>query len=114
MITWNNLICRSGNETDKNDYYNCDYTCPKQKEKLIETLKNQGVMEYIDVDELDTCLVAFSRDVLEKTSLKKARYTHCELHASMILGPLGFICPFSNHSQSARNVFGAGQGKQAV
>ena len=115
MITWNNLISGFGTDTDKNDYYNCDYTCPQQKAKLIETLrKNQGVMEYIDVDELDTRLVAFSRDVLEKTSLKKAKYTHCELHASMILGPLGFICPFSNHSQSARNVFGAGQGKQAV
>ena len=71
-------------------------------------------MEYIDVDELHSCLVAFSREKLETTPLKTARYTHCELHPSMILGPLGFICPFSNNSQAVRNVFGAGQGKQAV
>ena len=32
----------------------------------------------------------------------------------MILGILGFICPFSNNSQYPRNVYGAGQGKQAV
>ena len=27
---------------------------------------------------------------------------------------MGFITPFSNNSQSVRNIFGAGQGKQAV
>ena len=112
---WNNLISGFGSNQDKLDYYNCDYSCPIQKKNLIENLrKTQAVMEYIDVDELHSCLVAFSREKLETTPLTSARYTHCELHPSMILGPLGFICPFSNNSQSIRNVFGAGQGKQAV
>ena len=41
-------------------------------------------------------------------------FTHCELHPTMILGHLGFYTPFANNSQSVRNIFGAGQGKQAV
>ena len=114
MINWNNLIMGFASSSDREEYYNCDYTCPKNREKLIEKLeKNQGVLEYIDVDELHTCLLASSQSVLEKAT-RLTNYTHCELHPSMILGILGFVCPFSNNSQYPRNVYGAGQGKQAV
>ena len=58
-------------------------------------------------------LVASSADILGKAS-RLVQYTHSELHPSMILGILGFICPFSNNSQYPRNVYGAGQGKQAT
>ena len=114
LINWNNLIMGFNNDKDRSEYYNCDYNCPKKQAQLIQLLeKNQGVMEYIDVDELHTCLVASSKEVLEKAT-RLVNYTHCELHPSMILGILGFICPFSNNSQYPRNVYGAGQGKQAV
>ena len=114
MIDWNNLIMGFGNSKDRDEYYNCDYSCPTTRKNLLETLeKNQGVIEYIDVDELHTCLVASSQNVLQKAN-RLTRYTHCELHPSMILGILGFICPFSNNSQYPRNVYGAGQGKQAT
>jgi DNA-directed RNA polymerase II subunit RPB2 len=114
-ITWKHLVSGFGTEEDKLDYYNCNYNCVEDKKNLIEKLeKNQSVLEYIDVDELDNCLIATSIEQMESTPLTRAKYTHCELHPSMILGPLGFICPFSNNSQSIRNVFGAGQGKQAV
>ena len=60
---------------------------------------------------IDNLLIAASVNILYSDI---AKLTHCELHPSMILGPLGFICPFSNNSQSIRPIFGAGQGKQAV
>ena len=66
------------------------------------------------LSELDNCLISTSIEQLESTPLIRAKYTHCELHPSMILGHLGFIIPFPNNSQSVRNVYGAGQGKQAV
>ena len=114
MIDWNNLIMGFGKQSDRDAYYNCNYNSPQEQGKLIELLeKNQGVLEYIDTDELHTCLVASSYTVLEKAD-RLVRYTHSELHPSMILGLLGFICPFSNNSQYPRNVYGAGQGKQAT
>ena len=114
-INWTNFISGFGTEQDKFDYYNCDYSCPKKKNNLLERLKEtQAVLEYIDVDELHNCLICSDINELYKTKIYKKKYTHCELHPSMILGFLGFITPFSNNSQSIRNIFGAGQGKQAV
>ncbi len=108
------LIMGFGNKKDRDEFYNCDYTCPDKQQKLIEQLeKTQSVLEYIDTDELHGCLIASSPEELKKAD-KLTNYTHCELHPSMILGILGFICPFSNNSQYPRNVYGAGQGKQAT
>ena len=42
------------------------------------------------------------------------RYSHCEIHASLIMGILGFTIPFVNTSQAPRNVYGTGQTKQSV
>ncbi len=114
MIDFNNLVMGFASKKERQEYYNCNYSCLESREKLIEQLKkNQGVLEYIDVDEMHNCLVASSYEVLGRAS-RLVQYTHCELHPSMILGILGFICPFSNNSQYPRNVYGAGQGKQAV
>jgi len=113
MYDWNNLIMGFSSNKDRDEYYNCDYKSPEKQKNLITNLeKNQGVIEYIDTDELHSCLVATTQRILERAN-NLTQYTHCELHPSMIFGILGFICPFSNFSQSARNVFGAGQGKQA-
>ena len=115
LYDWENIISGFDKKKTRLDYYNCDYDCKENIDKLIKSLEeNQGVLEYIDVDELHNCLVASSQGILEKTPLIEASYTHCELHPSMILGHLGFITPFSDNNQSPRNVFSAGQGKQAV
>ncbi len=114
-ITWNDLIGGFMNQKDKMDYYNCDYTCPESRNNLISNLeKTQSILEYIDVDELDTTLISTSPEELLKKEDSLKRFTHCELHPTMILGHLGFYTPFANNSQSVRNIFGAGQGKQAV
>ena len=42
------------------------------------------------------------------------KYSHCEIHASLIMGILGFTVPFVNTSQAPRNVYGTGQSKQSV
>ena len=115
IINWNNLVGGFMDNRDKMDYYNCDYTCPKSKKDLLTNLeKTQAVFEYIDVDELDNILIASKPEELLDNDILLKKFTHCELHPTMILGHLGFYTPFANNSQSVRNIFGAGQGKQAV
>jgi len=115
LYDWDNFISGFDKKKSRLDYYNCDYDCKENIDTLIKSLeKTQGVIEYIDVDELDNCLVSASQDILRNTDPFETSYTHCELHPSVIFGHLGFIIPFPNHSQAPRNVYGAGQGKQAV
>ena len=115
IIGWDNLVGGFMDNRDKLDYYNCDYSCPKSRVDLLKKLeKTQAVFEYIDVDELDNILISSKPDELKDNDITLKNFTHCELHPTMIFGHLGFYTPFANNSQSVRNIFGAGQGKQAV
>ena len=112
LYNWENLISGFDTKKARLNYYNCDYDCKENIDKLIKSLEEtQGVIEYIDTDELNNCIIASSQQRLIEN---KYQYTHCELHPSMMFGHLGFITPFSNNNQYPRNVFSAGQGKQAV
>lgn len=42
------------------------------------------------------------------------RYTHCEIHPSMILGLISSNIPFPNHNQSPRGIFQYNQARQAM
>lgn len=129
------------------------------------SLVKEGLIEYIDVGEEETILIAMflknlqrkqvegmedededdededesegesSSDeedefggVIERSSKKKrnrrkkkksllgqgTKYTHCEIHPSMILGIAASTIPFPDHNQSPRNVYQSAMGKQAM
>jgi DNA-directed RNA polymerase II subunit RPB2 len=63
------------------------------------------------VDEEETCLIAMDPSFLENTLLK---YTHCEIHPSMIFGVCGSVIPFPNHNQATKNTLQSAMSKQAM
>ena len=95
--------------------------------KLLKDIKNNELMwdelsinhkykdtilEYIDPEEQNMSLIAMnSKELKEKLQYK---YTHCEIHASTILGILASCIPFPEHNQSPRNTYQCAQGKQAL
>jgi DNA-directed RNA polymerase II subunit RPB2 len=95
--------------------------------------KYKGVIEYIDVDEAHEMMIAmYPKDVYKMKKLMNnynvddelginrydnnifVRYTHCELHPSMMLGSVASSIPFCNHNQAPRCIFQFAQLKQSL
>ena len=120
--TWFDLI--SGKTLELNDmektdeyYYRSEYINPESLSKfngmdiqqIIKVLENDGAqIEYIDIEEADTRLIAMQEKDLT------IFHTHLEIHPSTMLSVVSANIPFSNHNQSARNVFFGAQSKQAL
>jgi DNA-directed RNA polymerase II subunit RPB2 len=65
-----------------------------------------GVIEYLDAEEEDTCLVAFYRNEITK------EHTHCEISNTFMNGINAASIPFSDHNPAPRNTFQSAMGKQ--
>ena len=68
----------------------------------------EGLCEYIDVEEEETIMIAMEFKDLKQASdvvnsAEQYRYTHCEMHPAVILGVCASIIPFPDHNQSPRN-----------
>ena len=77
---------------------------------------HDGLVEYIDVEEEETTMIAIKANDLGLPAEKaySSTYTHCEIHPSMILGICASIIPFPDHNQSPRNCYQSAMGKQAM
>jgi len=114
--TWEQFIGGFKNKKTKLNNFNCSYLEPEKenfdKKNILKDLKDHsGIIEYIDTDEANTCMIA---NKLINISENEYNFTHMEIHPSLILGFLGFNIPYCNSSQAPRNVYGTGQTKQSV
>lgn len=79
---------------------------------LLFNQKNKtSVIEYIDVEEQNYCMIAMKPEDLNNPDI---HYTHCELHPSTIYGILASCIPFPEHNQSPRITYQCAMGKQAM
>ena len=72
-----------------------------------QELVGKGVVEYVDVNEEETSMIAMSIDDLREgaDNCYCSTYTHCEIHPSMILGVCASIIPFPDHNQVRKIIY---------
>ena len=91
-----------------------DEVMDKIRDKKIcwnDLINKYKIIEFLDVEEINTKLVAIDEKALED---RKINYTHCELDPSLMLGVLASAIPFSDKNQAPRNLFQCAMGKQAM
>lgn len=83
----------------------------EERANLIARLEDtQGCVEFIDVDEENTLLIAITAADLDTNK----PYTHCEIHPSAMFSVVTNTMPFTNHNYAARNMFHGAQAKQTI
>ncbi len=76
-----------------------------------------SIIEYIDTSETESTLISLKYNIshTDDTGDKvNNRYTHVEIHPSLLFGVMGNQITFPENNPLARNVFGCGQAKQAA
>ena len=64
----------------------------------FEKCCQKGLIEFVDVEEEETTMIAMSLADLHGPRTANTTFTHCEIHPSMILGVCASIIPFPDHN----------------
>lgn len=85
-----------------------DHFDPHKKHRSWREIVLDGCIEYLDVEETNLALIAMKLGDLtrgDKGSQRQPKYTHMEIHPSLMLGVLAGSIPFSDHNQAPRNTY---------
>ena len=63
------------------------------------------------MEEEESALIAMDLSYMKNEAI---RYTHCEIHPSMLFGVCGSVIPFPNHNQATKNTLQSAMSKQAM
>ena len=88
------------------ELYNVDESNPA---KLNNFLFNKAIIDYIDPSESEDTLIGMSVEDIDNK-----KYTHIEIHESLILGVMGNLVIFPENNPATRNSFSCVQCKQAT
>ncbi len=129
-ISWNimqneiNFLCDAGRlirplyivKGNKNELYIDQFKDTENLDwnQLIlsdEIANRKASIEYIDIEETNTRLIAMKKGYLLNSAQS---YTNCEIHPSTALSIYTNTIPFPDRNQAPRNVFSGSQGKQAI
>ena len=83
-------------------------TLPTPGSTTLEHLIASGIIEYVDVNEENNCLIALNEKAITK------EHTHMEIDPLTILGVVVGLVPYPHHNQSPRNTYQCAMGKQAI
>jgi DNA-directed RNA polymerase II subunit RPB2 len=76
--------------------------------KLDRFLNKKAIIDYIDSSESEDALIAMNQE-----EYPKKKYTHMEIHESLIFGSMCNLINFPENNPPTRNSFSCGQSKQA-
>ena len=80
-----------------------------KNEMTFEDFLTKGLVEYLDVNEENTCLIALYESLIEP-----GMTTHLEIEPFTLLGVCAGLIPYPHHNQSPRNTYQCAMGKQAM
>jgi DNA-directed RNA polymerase II subunit RPB2 len=119
-FTWNDVISGFNKKIDgfkPNDYKMYELNelyegidIEIDPSKLERFKKNKAIIDYIDNNESEDALIAFSNEVVDN---ENQQYTHMEIHESFIFGMMCNLINFPENNPATRNSFSCGQSKQA-
>jgi DNA-directed RNA polymerase II subunit RPB2 len=92
------LVVENGKLLAGTDHFDWDW------DKLVAS----GIIRYVDNSEVENYHVAMTFAEICNTT------EYCEIHPSMIMGIMGNMIPFPDHSPSPRNCYQSSMGKQAL
>ena len=83
--------------------------------KLDRFLYDKAVLDYIDSSESEHTLIALNPESFEESMDANglSKYTHCEIHNSLLFGMMCNMIIFPENNPATRNSFSCGQSKQA-
>ena len=116
-ITFTDMVSGFGKRKEEYNYYNCGIKdlsilgLDSNKDWYSKLQETQAIVEYVDSQEFDTTLLSIGFNISPQSLLK---FTHVELHPSMILSFNAHLLPFANYSFAPRVIFSSKQVKQGL